>query len=365
VPFNPSRLSIARKRRLLNKTALAALIHVEFRTISRWENSESEPTPENVEALACELGYPLTFFFGDNIEEPDVDLTSFRSQKAMSAALRDAALAAGALGFRIGDWVNERFDLPDNKIPDLSFYDAENAARVLRQEWELGEAPISNMIQLLESKGVRVFSLAENTMKVNAYSLWRDGTPYVFLNTMKSAECSRFDAAHELAHLVLHQDGKVKGREAEDQANGFARAFLMPKADILSQLPRVRDLQHLIATKARWKVSVSALNYRLHKLGVISEWRNRDFCIEIAKRGYNTKEPRPLERERSWVWDKVLKTLWAERTTQRDIADSLDLPVSEVEGLLFGVLNVPGSGKPEPPRRLKLVEDGSVAQASA
>src|ERR1700678_4270171 len=93
------------------------------------------------------------------------------------------------------------------------------AARILRTEWQLGEKPVSNMIHLLESKGIRVFSLAENTVKVNAYSLWRRGKPYVFLNTFKSAESSRFDAAHELAHLILHQDGSVTGRKAEDQAH--------------------------------------------------------------------------------------------------------------------------------------------------
>jgi Zn-dependent peptidase ImmA (M78 family) len=54
-------------------------------------------------------------------------------------------------------------------------------------------------------------------VKVNAYALWKDEKPFVFLNTFKSTESSRFDAAHELGHLVLHQDGSVTGREAEDQ----------------------------------------------------------------------------------------------------------------------------------------------------
>jgi Zn-dependent peptidase ImmA (M78 family) len=341
----------------LNKTTLAKRIGVDFRTITRWENCESEPTSENLDALVRVLQFPRAFFYGDDMEEPLAELTSFRSQKALSAALRDAALAAGAIAFRITDWMNERFDLPVSKIPDLSSYEPETAARALRQEWELGEKPISNMIQLLESKGVRVFSLAENTMQVNAYSTWRADIPYVFLNTMKTAECSRFDAAHELGHLVLHQDCKVKGREAEDQANAFARAFLMPKADVLSALSRVRDLQQLIAVKGRWLVSVAALNYRIHKLGIISDWKNRDFCIEIAKKGYNKNEPRPIDREKSLVWEKVLKTLWSERTTQADIASNLDLPISEVEGLLFGVLNTSRGKPPTTPRRsLSVVE---------
>jgi len=341
--FNPSRLGIARKRRMLNKSALAERVGVRPLTITRWESHQSEPTAENIDALAKELRYPKEFFFARDIDEPLDALTSFRSQTSMTAATRDAALAAGAIGFLILDWVSERFNLPVDHLPDLRSYGEEGpevAARVLRQEWGLGEAPISNMVHLLESKGVRVFSLAQNTKAVDAYSVRRhDGTPCVFLNTFKSAERSRFDAAHELAHLILHQDGSVTGRSAEDQANAFASAFLMPKSDVLSVLPRIQHLGELIAAKARWRVSLTALTYRAHKLGIISDWKYRDFYIEISTKGYNREEPMESEREKSVVWDKVLKALWAEKTTQDDIARALDVPTDEVADLLFGMLN--------------------------
>lgn len=357
VKFNPSRLSIARKRRMLNKKALADSIHAERHTIERWERCETDPTPENVDALVAVLNYPKAFFFAADIDEPTQQSTSFRSQTSMSAAQRDAALAAGAIGYLISDWVEKRFELPDPKLPDLHLYDAESAAQALRQEWGLGEKPVASMIKLLEAKGARVFSLAENTTKVNAYSLWRQEVPYVFLNTFKSAESSRFDAAHELAHLVLHQDGSVTGREAEDQANRFASAFLMPKADILAVLPRVQHLEQLMKAKLRWCVSLAALNYRIHKLGITTDWKNRDFCIEISKRGYNQNEPNGIEREKSVVWEKVLKTLWRENTTHLDIAHELSIPVSEVSDLLFGVLVGEATGAPNPGQPLAVVSE--------
>ena len=350
--FNPSRLAIARKRRLLNKSHLASLLGVEPYTLYRWEQSRTEPTQENLDAIVRVLKFPRAFFFGPDIDEPDSGVTSFRSQKAMSAALRDAALAAGAIGFQISDWVEERFELPQIKVPDLHLYDPEAAANALRQEWGLGEQPVSNMIQLLESTGVRVFSLAENTVTVNAYSLWRNSKPYVFLNTFKNAESSRFDAAHEIAHLVLHQDGSVSGRTAEDQAHRFASACLMPRADVLSELPRVQSLRELMVAKRRWSVSLAALNYRVHRLGLTSDWKNRDFCIEIAKRGYNKSEPDPIDKEKSVVWEKVLRTLWSEQTTQADIARELNIPVAEVADLLFGMLGVPMSQQPDPRRTI-------------
>lgn len=354
---------------MLNKKTLAEHIGVQAHTIVRWELKQTEPSPENLEALVSVLGYPKEFFFGPDLDEPINTLTSFRSQTSMSAATRDAALAAGAIGFRILDWVGARFDLPETKLPDLRIYDPESAARTLRQEWMLGEAPISNMIQLLESRGVRVFSLAENTAKVNAYSLRRsDGTPCVFLNTFKSAECSRFDAAHELAHLVLHQDGSVTGRLAEDQANSFASAFLMPRSDVLGALPRVQILQQLISAKSRWKVSLAALTYRVHKLGLISDWKYRDFYIEISNKGYNRNEPRGIDREKSIVWDKVLKSLWAEKTTHNDIAKALDIPTFEVVDLLFGVLDTEPPDRPKiNPSPLSIVpsEESKIAKLSA
>lgn len=337
--FNPARLGIARKRLMLNKTALANRINVEPRTIVRWERCQTEPTPENLDAIVKELGFPKPFFFGTDIDGPLCEHTSFRSQTAMTAAERDAALAAGQIGFLISDWVSERFDLPQSTLPDLHLFDPESAAKMLRRAWGLGEKPISNMVHLLESKGVRVFSLVENTTHVNAYSIWRKSVPYVFLNTLKSGECSRFDAAHELAHLVLHQDGGVKGRNAEDQANHFAAAFLMPEHDVVSALPHVHSLRQLIDAKKRWRVSLAALNYRVHKLGIITDWRNRDFCIAIAANGHNRNEPEPIAQEKSAVWEKVIKALWAERITPHDIADQLFVPDSELAGLL-GILNV-------------------------
>lgn len=334
--FNPARLSIARKRAMLNKKEFSEAIGVTPHAVVRWEKGQAIPTPENITAMSKALGFPEIFFFGDDLDEPLS--ASFRSQTNMSAAVRDAALAAGTMGFMISDWVHERFDLPLVDVPDLRHYEPEEAARALREEWRLGEKPISNMVHLLESRGARVFSLAENTVKVNAYSLWRAGKPYVFLNTFKSAESSRFDAAHELGHLVLHQDGGSSGREAEDQANAFAASFLMPNADIKANLAYVNHLGQLITAKKRWKVSVAALNYRLHKLRIISDWKYRDMCIEISSRGYNKKEPESIDRETSIVWEKVMRTIWAEKITQKNIAIDLALPDREVNDLIFGMV---------------------------
>src|SRR3546814_12753739 len=81
----------------------------------------------------------------------------------MSARERDAALAAGSLAYEVIDWVSERFTLPKADILDLGHErDPASAARMLRQYWSIGEKPVGNMIKLLESKGVHVFSTARS-----------------------------------------------------------------------------------------------------------------------------------------------------------------------------------------------------------
>ena len=211
-------------------------------TILRYEAGEIEPAEEVVARLSRALGFPEGFFSEPDIDGPPGDTASFRSMSAISAKERDAALAAGTLAYIVSDWVEQRFDLPEPDLLDLSGDTPEVAAVSLREKWGLGEQPIKNMGHLLEAKGVRLFSMTENTMSVDAFSVWRGETPYVFLNTMKSAEHGRHDAAHELGHLVMHKHGGPRGRAAEEQANAFASAFLMPASDVLAILPRIHTL---------------------------------------------------------------------------------------------------------------------------
>ena len=113
----------------------------------------------------------------------------------------------------------------------------------------------------------------------------------MFLNTYKSAERGRFDAAHELGHLVLHRHGGPKGRDAEKDADRFASEFLMPRSSVLAAAPAVLGLERCMRLKRIWQVSVTAMVSRLHHLSLISEWQYRSLFIEMGQRGYRTTEP--------------------------------------------------------------------------
>ncbi|HYE52488.1 MAG TPA: ImmA/IrrE family metallo-endopeptidase [Azospirillaceae bacterium] len=350
--FNPERLELALRRRRLTAATLADRIGFTSVSLSRIRNLRQVPPRETVERIAEALSYPIEFFYGDCIDSVDENSVSFRSLSSVTLREKHAAIAAGCLAYSVADWLKSQYNLPNADLIDCSQErDPAAAARSLRQHWSLGEQPIGNMIKLLESRGIRVFSLAENTKNVDAFSCWRNEEPYIFLNTFKSTERSRFDAAHELGHLVLHKHGgSNQGQQAEDEANSFASSFLMPKADVLSQMPRVHTLNQIIASKKRWGVSAAALIYRLHKIGVISDWQNRTFNIQL-RTNYGSTEPDSLPREISVIWKMVLDDLWKHGIPRNKIADELRLPQEELENLLFGLtsgpdLHRPAVGKP-------------------
>jgi Zn-dependent peptidase ImmA (M78 family) len=356
--FNVGRLELARKRRRYTARTLAERANVAPVTFSRVVNRQQIADEMTIEKLIAALDFPRAFFFKDDVDPIDVSAASFRSLTTMTARERDAALAAGSLAYEMADWVRARFNLPAADLLDLSHErDPAGAARTLRQYWAVGEKPIGNMIKLLETKGIRVFSLSENTRNVDAFSCWRNGEPYVFLNTFKSTEHSRFDAAHELAHLVLHKHGGPRqGRSAELEAHAFASSFLMPRDDVLATIPFVTTLKQIVREKKRWGVSVAALAHRLHRLRVLTDWQYRTFCIQI-NRTFGNNEPDRLAPERSSVWQMVLTDLWKEGVARHHIASDLCIPDSEMENLLFGLMGDVGPPtRPQGKTVLKMIK---------
>lgn len=354
--FNRQRLSLARKRRRLTGKGLAERAGLSPITVSRIENGE-KPDEETVRKLAQALDYPVEFFSDDDPETVDTGAVSFRALSKMTARERDAALAAAALGLQVSDWVESKFRLPEPQVPDLSYEtDASAAAHALRQMWGLGDRPISNLLGLLETKGIRVFSLSEKTASFDAFSFWRSEKPFIFLNNFKTAEHSLMDAAHEAGHLCLHRHagahaGMVSSRLAEREANQFASAFLMPENDVRPRMPSDITVSFILKAKLRWRVSAMALTYRLHSLNLLSEWQYKSACIELTRLGYRTAEPIGIERETSRVWQKILIQLWAERKTKDRIAAELHMPLDEFESLIWGVSGGPTERPPRANRQ--------------
>ncbi|MFJ8078876.1 helix-turn-helix domain-containing protein [Streptomyces sp. NPDC096176] len=335
----PSRITLARKRRGLTLAELSDRAGVSLQSLSNYETGRTAPRPDTLGKIASALDFPTGFFEGPALDELPLEGISWRARSKTSSRILDAARAAGTLGAMLYDWIDERFRLPAVDVPSLGKPDPETAAGMVRARWGLGEAPAPNLVHLLEAHGVRVFSLDPDHAEVDAFAVWRDGVPFVFLNTLKSAERGRFDAAHELGHLVMHgSEHACSGPEAERQANEFASAFLMPKASVLGHMPSGAHVDQIIRGKRIWNVSAMALTYRLHDLGLLTDWQYRSTCAELSRLGYRSDEPEGMgQRETSQVLTKVFTALRTKHVRPSSVAAEVGLSGEEMNRLLFGL----------------------------
>lgn len=349
--FSPGRLSLARRRRGLTQTELARRSRLPPRRISDYERARREPDDAALRTIASALGFPTRFFARTEPERIPDEALSFRAGRKIAATKRAAAVGAAMLAAEFNDWLEGHFTLPDVAVPALEGVDPETAAEMVRARWGLGQKAIPNTVHLLESQGARVFALGPDHAEVDAFSLWHGSCPFVFLNTRTSAERGRFDAAHELGHLVLHAGAAaVSGRESEEEAHAFASALLMPSTSVLARMPREALSSQIIESTEQWGVSALALARRLHELGLLSKQHYRTACIELSRRGYRQAEPTGVTRENSQLLNKVLRSLRQRRIGVADIADELAVSSDDLAALMVGlaVTAVPGDG-PDPP----------------
>ncbi|WP_447645197.1 ImmA/IrrE family metallo-endopeptidase [Nocardioides zeae] len=194
------------------------------------------------------------------------------------------------------------------------------------------------MVHLLEAHGVRVYSLTDDTKALDAYCLYWHGRPFVFVSQAKSAERHRFNAAHELGHLVMHnEDEAPHGPEAEAEANQFAAAFLMPRSSVLAQGLTNATTERILVAKKKWSVAAMAMAHRANELGLMTEWAYRTVCVDLSRLGYRRGEPNGIPHESSQLLTKVFHQLRSQGESVATIARDLGLPADDIQSYLLGL----------------------------
>lgn len=340
--FNPDALRIAREYRGLQKNELAKRLEVTPSAVSQFESGKSRPNAQTIGRMSIALNFPPSHF-AQNIDFGNVstDQCHFRSLRSSSQVERRMMVSASALIGNIVNFIDSHVDLPHEQITpsistgNLTAEEIEQTAAKIRRDWGLGMGPISNIVHLLESKGVLIFRLLSGCKTVDAFSLWHRDRPFIFLSTEKgSASRSRFDASHELGHLVMHTDFLPGDRLQEEQANRFGSAFLLPRESFLAECPRRLVWPHFLELKIRWKVSLAALIRRARDLGVFSDDTYRRAVVQLNKKwGYN--EPYEPEMERPTILPQSMRLLAQSGWSSQAIAQHLSIAEKDLYTLTF------------------------------
>ncbi|WP_344901512.1 XRE family transcriptional regulator [Actinomadura meridiana] len=342
--FDCERLTLARRLRGLRKNQVAQAVGTTPKAIGRYEAGVQRPEEPMVRRLAITLGVPVEFFQAGR-SPVSLDGAHFRSLRSTSQIERDQALAYGRIATDVVAALENLVDLPEVDLPEYTVSPDEiagsgpvEAARVTRKALVGGPGPVPHVVRLLETHGVVVLVLPDAAERVDAFSVGVHPRPMVFFNPAKGDYWrNRFDAAHELGHLVMHADAEPGEKIVEDQAHRFAAEFLMPEEDIEGALPVTADWERLAVLKAEWGVSMAALLYRARTLGIMKEAAYRNAMSALSARGWRRQEPGPAKAlERPTMLRRAIEIVGGAGTDRDRVAERARVTRADLDLLIPG-----------------------------
>ena len=298
--FDGGRLTLARHLAGLRKNALAHRVGKTPTAIAGYESGNTRPSAATVAQLSLALGVEAGFFAARPL---DLQATSgvphFRSLRSTTQIARDQAHAYGLLAADVAVTFENYVEFPGRDIISypVSIDDSlgtgpEEAARETRKHFALEPGRVPHLVRLMEHRGVLTVFSPLQAAPIDAYSIDTQVRPVILLNPLKQDHYrQRYDAAHELGHLIMHLDAEPGSHVVEEQANRFAAEFLMPGDEIIGSLPHKADWLALGRLKESWGVSIQALLFRARRLGIMSDVTYRNAMAYMSSRGWRRQEP--------------------------------------------------------------------------
>lgn len=308
--FNRAMLSLARSAKGFTQSDLAKAARVTQALISKLEAGLTiDPSAETVEAIANALSVPRAFLLSD--ERPH-GLPQFHYRKraklgrkaldTIEAKMNIRRIHASRL-FKSYEPDVERFPAID--LENLG-WTPQQAAQHMRGLWMLPRGPVENLTEVVEANGAVVIQIDFGTNLLDAMSFRIPGLPpLIFMNVDMPGERYRFTLAHELAHLLLHNQPE-SDEDMETQADEFAGELLMPAKEIRPYLtsPSIGSLARI---KPYWKVSIKALCVQCIKHKVITPNQFTGLMVNYSKARYGKfGEPFPVPVERASALSRAI-----------------------------------------------------------
>lgn len=290
--FNGASLRLARVFSGLALDEVAEKVGKTRQYLHKLETGQGSPTEQLAADLAAALNVEVGFFEAKTrrLEESSLH---FRKLLTTKQTIKQVAIARAEMVDLLLQFLEQELRLPELRIPSLpdvrSHDDIERAAEFCRKEWDLGLGPIANMTRLAENLGAFVTTFEGVSKEIDALSV-AVARPFIVRNSAKESACrQRFDIAHELGHLVMHEGVLTGDRVTEGQANRFASALLLPRAMMAKLFPRPNgsrlNWKGIREFKQTWKVSKAAILYRAKQLDLITESQYKTGVMTLKKYG--------------------------------------------------------------------------------
>ena len=336
------RLKSARKMAGLSLADLAEKTgnKVTRQALNKYEMGKMKPSSEILMALSRALDFKPGYFF----RTPKVILSDMEFRKKSKLGVKDSeSIKSRTLEFleryvEIEDILNDKavFKNPiPNKLRKVNNYESvEIAANALRRHWDLGKAPLYNLMELVEDNGIRIYEI-EATDEFDGISAWADDTPIIAINLKNECVRRRFTIAHELGHIVLEFEAEKDLKGREKLCHTFAGAFLLPRDVIFAELGSQKRskiaILELEKLKEIYGISIQAIVIRIYNLKIIGDQTYKKFWVTVNIQGWKKNEPgvyRGIERA-SRFKQLVFRAAAEEIITFSKAAELLNKPLSD------------------------------------
>ncbi|MBI2861547.1 MAG: ImmA/IrrE family metallo-endopeptidase [Chloroflexi bacterium] len=341
-PFNPEMLTLARESRGISQRELASMLSVSPGWLSKVEGGIKYLPDDRLAQIAELLDYPTSFFrmhrrvYGPGISE----LFHRRRRNTMPRTLDKHQAQIEIRRMHIEDLL-KGVDIGEPEIRTYDLYEFNGSpseiARAVRATWQMPRGPVMNVTEAIEYARGIVVPMNFETPLIDATSCWPPKLPPLFfVNSLSPGDRLRFSLAHELGHIVMHQD--TPNPLMEQQANEFAAEFLMPEETIRPYLAEL-SLEKMATLKPYWKVSMAALLKRAMDVNMITPRHAKTLWMQLGKAGYRLREPVELDIpvEKPELLTEIMGIYAGEMDyTFSDLADLLRLHEHEVCHIYFG-----------------------------
>jgi len=331
------RLKMARHMARLSLRALAEKAGVSHNAVHKYERGDDVPGSDVLLRLAEALGVTVGFL----LRPLQVTLTEPAYRHRSKLGARDKAALKERVREEVERWVVAESLRPakagtapgfpkttwEVESPD----DIERAAEKLREQWDLGSAPIANLTALLEERGVIVCRVPGfRGFDALTYEVVGHG-PAIAVNAEHPGDRQRFSLAHEMGHLLLSVRPPL---DEEKATNRFAGAFLAPRSEMRQLLGDSRhrlSLKELEFLKQLFGISMLASVHRAADLQIISDREAVRWYTDFGRVGWRKAEPGPLPPEQpKRLRAMVLGALAEGAITESRAAELLGCTVREV-----------------------------------
>ena len=306
LPANfPQRLKSARLIKGYSMRELSAKLggKLSANALSRYEKGIMEPTSANFIALCKALGVSTSFFSRQPMELEAVEFRKLsnlpaKRQKQIIEQASDFLSRYVELETLLA--VESTFRLPEGyPYPVNGKEDVEAFTKKLRSDWNLGYDPIPKVVELLESKEIKVHQISTEARFDGMAAKTQAGgnTHYIIvLNTFDRQPVRvRFTALHELAHILMDLSSITDEQTKERLCHYAAGAILLPQnslVDLLGAKRRSINIRELIDIKEQYGIALSAILYRAQSAGIITEAYRNNQMKYFSMRGWRSaKEP--------------------------------------------------------------------------